>query len=337
MTSNPPLLVRARALTGFVDLVRDLDGNADDLLSAVGMNAGLLVQAESAISMPAAVALLENAAQALRAPDFGLLLAQRQDFSVLGPIALVASRADTVANALTSMARNLPYHVARTSLRLEHGSNEDEVCLRYELPAEAGEMQRQTVEMCCLFAVQALRMLSGESGTDWQVTLAHKPGMSALRYRKFFGCPVSCLQTGHGVRFAKSVLNLPINGENPQIRASAERYVTHLIRRNPLDLACQIEELVARQLANGDCCLPQVARQLGMHARTLQRRLDGQKVQFADILDRVRQRQAREYLRQPALSLSEVANLLGYSEQRSLSRACHRWFGKTPAAVRSGR
>jgi AraC-like DNA-binding protein len=72
-----------------------------------------------------------------------------------------------------------------------------------------------------------------------------------------------------------------------------------------------------------------------MHERTLQRRLDDQQIRFADILDRVRRQQAREYLRQPALPLPEVANLLGYSEQRSLSRACRRWFGTTPAALRA--
>jgi hypothetical protein len=85
------------------------------------MTTQMLAQPEATISMPAVVALLENAASQLAAPDFGLLLAQRQDFSALGPIALVASRADTVGKALVAIARNLPYHVARTSLRMQAG------------------------------------------------------------------------------------------------------------------------------------------------------------------------------------------------------------------------
>ncbi len=334
---NPPasLLVRARALTGFVELVSDLDGDAGDLLCGVGLTVQMLAQPEATISMPATVALFENAASQLGAPDFGLLLAQRQDFSVLGPIAIIASRADTVGDALAAMARNLPYQVARTSLTLEASGVDGCVLLRHELPEGVGAMQRQTVEMCCLLVVQAIRMLSGDSGSDWQVMFAHKPGVTASRYTNVFGCKVNCCQSFSGVIFPHSLLQRPIDGGNPQIRAATEHFVTHLIRRNPLDLARQIEELIARQLCSG-CTLADIARQLAMHERTLQRRLDAQRVSFADILDRVRQRQAREFLSQSALPLPEVATLLGYSEQRSLSRACHRWFGTSPGALRAG-
>lgn len=332
---SPLPLVRARALTCFAELVTDLGGDAEALLGGVGMTAEMLAQPEATISMPGTVALLENAASQLDAPDFGLMLAQRQDFSVLGPIALVASRADTVATALASMVRNLPYHVARTSLRLDTSSLEGRTWLRYELLPEAGKLQRQTVEMCCLLAIQALRMLSGEAGSDWQVVLAHKPGISASRYRGFFGCRVDCRQSGHGVIFPEAILQYQVDGANPRIREAAERFVAHLIRRNPLDLACQIEELIARQLANGGCSLADIARQLTMHERTLQRRLDAQRIRFADILDGVRKSQARAFLSQSGPPLPEVASLLGYSEQRSLSRACRRWFGTTPAALRA--
>lgn len=335
MNTQSPLLVRARALTGFVELVSDLDGDAEGLLRGVGLTMQMLAQPEATISMPGAVALLENAAAQLAAPDFGLLLAQRQDFSALGPIALVASRALTVADALAAMSRNLPYHVARTSLYLQAGPADGQAWLRYQLPPGAGTEQRQSVEMCCLMLIQALRMLSGEAGTDWQVVFAHEPGVSPSRYREIFACAVTCQQPGNGLIFPESVLERSIDGGNQQICDAVARYVAHLIRRNPLDLARQIEELVARQLTSGGCSLADVARQLTMHERTLQRRLDAQQIRFADIVDRVRRDQAREFLRQPAVSLPEVASLLGYSEQRSLSRACRRWFGTTPGALRA--
>jgi AraC-like DNA-binding protein len=335
MSKAPSLLVRARALTGFAELVSHLGGDVEGLLSGVGMTTQMLAQPEATISMPGAVALLENAASQLAAPDFGLRLAQRQDFSALGPIALVASRADTVGNALVAIARNLPYHVARTSLRMQSGPAAGLAWLHYELPSEIGGEQRQSVEMCCLMLIQTLRMLSGDAGADWSVVLAHEPGLPLSRYREIFACEVACQQSGNGVIFPESFLAKVLDSGNPQIRVAVERFVAHLIRRNPLDLACQIEELIARQLAGGGCSLADIARQLAMHERTLQRRLDAQQIRFVDILDRVRRKQAREFLAQPALPLSEVAILLGYSEQRSLSRACRRWFGTTPGALRT--
>ncbi len=334
--NTSPLLVRARALTGFAELVNELGGDADDLLREVGLTAQMLIRPEATISMSGAVNLLENAASQLAAPDFGLLLAQRQDYSALGPIALVARRADTVGNALVAIARNLPYHVARTSLRMEAGPTEELIWLRYELPSEICGTQRQSVEMCCLLLIQTLRMLRGDIGADWQVVFAHPAGVPLSRYREFFECEVVCQQSGNGVIIPKALLEQVLDSGNPHIRVAVERFVAHLIRRNPLDLVQQIEELIARQLANGDCSLNSIAQQLAMNERTLQRRLEAQQIRFSDILDRVRRSQAREFLVQPALPLVEVATLLGYSEQRSLSRACLRWFDMTPGALRTG-
>ncbi len=332
--NTSPLLVRARALTGFTELVKELGGDAEVLLRDVGLTTQMLAQPEATISMCATVNALENAAEQLAAPDFGLLLAQRQDYSALGPIAMVARRADTVGNALIAIARNLPYHVARTSLRMEAGPTEELIWLRYELPPEICGEHRQSVEMCCLLLIQTLRMLRGDIGADWQVVFQHTPSVSLSRYQEFFQCEVACQQSGNGVIVPKALLEQVLDSGNPHVRVAVERFVANLIRRNPLDLVQQIEELIARQLANGDCRLDSIAQQLAMNERTLQRRLEAQQIRFSEILDRVRRSQAREFLAQPALPLSEVAILLGYSEQRSLSRACLRWFGTTPAALR---
>jgi hypothetical protein len=86
--------------------------------------------------------------------------------------------------------------------------------------------------------------------------LAHRPGVPLSRYREIFACEVACQQSGNGVIFPKLSSNTCSTVGNPQIRVAVERFVAHLIRRNPLDLACQIEELIARQLADGGCSLP---------------------------------------------------------------------------------
>ena len=43
---------------------------------------------------------------------------------------------------------------------------------------------------------------------------------------------------------------------------------------------------------------------------------------------------ARDYLRQPALSLADIAFLLGYSEQSAFHRAFKEWSGTNPGACR---
>ncbi|HEJ2575411.1 TPA: helix-turn-helix transcriptional regulator [Pseudomonas aeruginosa] len=52
------------------------------------------------------------------------------------------------------------------------------------------------------------------------------------------------------------------------------------------------------------------------------------------MLDELRQQLAKQYLADPALSLSEIALMLGYSEQSAFSRAFRGWYGETPLRYR---
>jgi len=52
-------------------------------------------------------------------------------------------------------------------------------------------------------------------------------------------------------------------------------------------------------------------------------------------VDRARLEQAAKYLAEPTFLLSQIAGLLGYSEQSAFNRACRRWFACTPQQVRA--
>lgn len=73
-----------------------------------------------------------------------------------------------------------------------------------------------------------------------------------------------------------------------------------------------------------------VARSMGMSARTLQRRLDGEGTSFERILDEVRRDIALQHLVNPSISSYEIAGLVGFMEPSPFFRAFRRWFGCTP-------
>jgi AraC-like DNA-binding protein len=90
-------------------------------------------------------------------------------------------------------------------------------------------------------------------------------------------------------------------------------------------------------LPTGHADAATVADQLRLHPRTLQRRLAGEGVTFAALLERERQAQAARLLTQPDLQLGQVAGLLGYSEQSAFNRAFRRWYGVPPGRYRPPR
>lgn len=77
-----------------------------------------------------------------------------------------------------------------------------------------------------------------------------------------------------------------------------------------------------------------VARKLAMSVRSLQRRLKQERTTYSAVLDSLREELARQYLADSDLAISEVAFLLGFSEQSSFHRAFKRWTGAAPGEWR---
>jgi AraC-like DNA-binding protein len=93
---------------------------------------------------------------------------------------------------------------------------------------------------------------------------------------------------------------------------------------------------IRSRLPEGAPPMEDVAGALGIARWTLQRRLADMGLSYADSVQQVRKTLAGSYLAQPHLSISAIAQLLGYAELSPFSRACKRWFGASPEALRAG-
>ena len=80
--------------------------------------------------------------------------------------------------------------------------------------------------------------------------------------------------------------------------------------------------------------LSEVARTLHLHPRTLQRRLVVVGTSFGQVVDDLRRDRAHRYITTTDLSLAQVADLVGFAEQSTLSHAVRRWFGLSPGELR---
>jgi len=69
-------------------------------------------------------------------------------------------------------------------------------------------------------------------------------------------------------------------------------------------------------------------------SRTVQRRLSEAGTSFRHELATVRRQMAQRYLRDPRLSVADIALLLGYSEHSAFTRGYRQWTGVTPQAWR---
>ena len=92
--------------------------------------------------------------------------------------------------------------------------------------------------------------------------------------------------------------------------------------------------LIRRRLDTGKISLEDIAAELKLPARTLQRRLEEAGANFRLMVDEVRKAQAQHYLSATAMPLSELAVTLGFADHASFNRAFKRWMGCSPGVFR---
>jgi AraC-like DNA-binding protein len=80
--------------------------------------------------------------------------------------------------------------------------------------------------------------------------------------------------------------------------------------------------------------MDQVAKRLGMSARSLRRRLKTEGVPYGAVIDEALGRTARRLLEDSNRTLQDIAYAMGFSEPSAFHRAFKRWTGLTPRQYR---
>jgi AraC-like DNA-binding protein len=115
--------------------------------------------------------------------------------------------------------------------------------------------------------------------------------------------------------------------------AHAEQLLVNAARAMP-NITTTVRNYLAENMAQGPKTLSQLAEQMRMSERSLQRRLESEGTRFAKLADEVRKELALRYIADRRLALGEVAYLLGFAEPSPFHRAFKRWTGMTPAVAR---
>ncbi len=139
-------------------------------------------------------------------------------------------------------------------------------------------------------------------------------------------------------RYYRVIVTVPLPGDNIElVRANdaiVERYLDNL---DPQRVATEVRKLLIDLLPTGHANQQIIASRLNRSVSTLQRHLSAAGTTFREIQDSTRRALAEEYVRDGKHSLSQIAYLLGFSDQSNFSRAFKRWSGGTPTEFQSVR
>jgi AraC-like DNA-binding protein len=328
-------LIRTTNLWGYADLVRELGADPHPLLARFEIPPGVEEQEEAFIPYGAAARLLEASAAEFDCPDFGLRLSHWQGLDILGPIAVIARNAQTLQDGLASIARYLYVHSPALRMAAVPRRADSDLRFTYEMVEPGLPYPPQSYELSMANAVRIVRLLGGPDACPSVVSFMHHQYGSDAAYRDALGCAVRFSQDWCGFEVPARLADRPIDRADPQTMRIATKYLESQYLPSTAPLSERVAGLVRRLLPTGHCSAEVISDQLAMHPRTLQRRLATEGLRCQDLIEAERRDQAARYLAEPQLYLSQIAGLLGYSEQSAFNRSCRRWFGKTPRQYRA--
>jgi AraC-like DNA-binding protein len=270
---------------------------------------------------------------AVAPPGWGLALGARLGSVSHGVLGFGAVSAPTLRDTLELLVRF--GHVRDPSFGFHLRKIGREVRIEIQERIDLLEEERVPEIESFLLSVQAIvESILGRKLEGTKVEVAARPAHADLYRRYFsgtvsFGAEVSALVIpaswlDHPSPFADlalhrvSILKLEAMAD----RLKGRRYTAALV-----------EELMASG-GQGGRSLDEVAGRLAVSTRTLIRRLRETGTTYRDLRDGHRRKLALELLSDTSLTAAEVAYRLGFEDASNFGKACHRWFGCAPGALR---
>lgn len=328
-------VIRSAGLRGFRATVAELGGNAEEYAVAAGFPIAALDADDLLVSDQAMALILEIAADRLSCPDLGLRIAERQDLGMLGPLALAIRSSPTLADALECTSRYLFVHARSLRLSIEPDPYDDRgvTAVNYGVRPGLPTLVQGTDLGLGFLHRTLIRLVEGPYGLR-SVELPYRPPASRTTYEEFFGAPVRFGRPAAMLRVPSTLTGRAIAGGDENLRRLAMAFLAEQAGDAGPETQARVRAAVQQLLGTTAPDIDAVARLLTMHPRTLQRRLAAEGTGFAAIVEDVRRSEARRYLTTTDLPMSQIASLLGLSEQAILTRCARRWWNTTPTALR---
>src|SRR5262245_26511413 len=284
------------------------------LLTSAGITSEAVADPDARVPCTAPERLVTAAFQERPRPNLALDLAAATPIGAYPLFDYLALSSATVGDCLARLARYYPLLGAPGALEPRDHVDPIEVLYVIESPFAA--------EYGIALALLHIGRESEGRARAQTVRFTHRPG-DVREWERAIGAPVEAGAAWNGFTMSRETWRLPMRRRDPILLSVLERHADDVLPRTQKteDVVEQVRHALARGLTAGDGAMPAVARSLALAPRTLQRRLAVAGTTFQRVLEETREQAAIRHLKDSALSIAEIAFVLGYSEPAAFHRA----------------
>jgi AraC-like DNA-binding protein len=191
------------------------------------------------------------------------------------------------------------------------------------------------VEYCFAWMQTIAQHGSGTKITPLRIELV-QPRAHVKQLERHFGCPVRTGMASNAMIFRSEDADCPFITRNAELLDMLAPHFDQEIkaRGTKNSFSELVRDAIQQRLTGHRPSMEDIARDLHVSSRTLQRKLQDSGSSYQRVLDEARHEMARYYLGNSVLELNEAAYLLGYEDSNSFVRAFRSWEGVPPGQWR---
>jgi AraC-like DNA-binding protein len=315
----------------FVTALGRLGYDTQALLTAARVSEAQLEDPDGRVPCTSIPALICEAMRSRPMKNLGLKVAGETPIGAFRLLDYVIMTCEAVGDGMRQLTRYL--RLSEPPFAIEIQDDADPIRIAY-VGIKDGFLAEFEVGLAILH-------LRRETESDFRasyVSFPHEPDDIA-EIEQILGCPVRSQAAWLGFALSREAWGLRLCRHDPVLHAILRRNAEEISSRLPEGdvVVAELRRMLPSRLRQGDADLGTVARSMATSVRSLQRRLAAAGTSYYEVLESTRREAADQYLSDSALSTSEVAYLLGYSEPAAFHRAFKRWNGSTPHEYRARR
>lgn len=300
-----------------------------DLCAAIGISPEDLGDSEVKVPFDQSCQTWEQSVRLTKDNLLGLHLGETSTMSVLGLVGNLMQSSPDLISAFEEMT----HYVALATDMIQFGvkRTNTEITLTYKPVAlwtkTAPNGARHAIEQSMVGTLHVFSLLTGKKIKPLRAIFKHKRAGDLSEYQRVLGADVQFNGFGNHLVFKKEELLIPIVSRDRSMFNVFKKMLKEKKSNKHQSLTQQIKQLVHTDFQGQIPSLEVIASRLNMTPRTLQRRLTEEGITFRSLITGIQKDLASELLNLNG-KISQVSNLMGYSDPSAFRRALKKWKRK---------
>jgi AraC-like DNA-binding protein len=310
--------------------------DTSSLLDKVGVDKSVITNTENKLPLEDYYCILDGAIDLTGDEYFGLHMGESAEAADLSILGYIMASCRTVGEALEKVGKyfGLIGSVLNIYLKVEGDYAKLIYDMRKHFP---NNCIKHCIDTGLANFYSLIRNIASEPVEIKEVWIKTKAPKDLGEYKRVFKCPIIFDQPVAALVFPSEALKIPLTHPNPTLLALLEHHANSFLSKldEKDNFSRKISLLLFEQIQGKNPTIEDVAKELGMSVRVLQKKLKEEGLTFSQIATNVRKELAKSYLAEKRYTVDDITYLLGFSEPSVFRRAFKTWTGMTPGHYRA--